>query len=72
VRIQASGIYSGEIATIEKISAGGVIPSALVRTEGGGTRQVRTIDLIPAKVEPKPAAVESAAEPEPAPTPEPA
>ena len=64
VRIQASGIYSGEIATIEKISAGGVIPSALVRTEGGGTRQVRTIDLIPAKVEPKPAAVESAAEPE--------
>ena len=75
VRIQASGIYSGEIATIEKISAGGVIPSALVRTEGGGTRQVRTIDLIPAKVESKPEAEakpEPAATPEPAPTPEPA
>jgi hypothetical protein len=61
VRIQASGIYAGEVAIIEKISAGGVIPSALVRTEGGGTRQVRTIDLVPAKAEPKP---------EPAPTPE--
>ena len=44
VRIEASGTYSGEIAVIERI-AGGVIPSALVRTEGGGSRQVRTIDL---------------------------
>jgi hypothetical protein len=26
----------------------GVIPSALVRVEGGGTRQVRTIDLVAA------------------------
>lgn len=46
VRIDAGGTYSGEIAVIEKLSSG-VIPSALVRTEGGGTRQVRTIDLAP-------------------------
>ncbi len=59
VRIEGGGTYSGEIATIERLSAG-VIPSALVRTEGGGTRQVRTIDLVPAKAEPK---VEAKAEP---------
>lgn len=48
VRIEGSGMYAGEIAIIERLSAG-VIPSALVRTEGGGTRQVRTIDLKPAE-----------------------
>src|SRR5829696_3800102 len=47
VRIDSSGLYSGETAVIERLS-GGVIPSALVRTDGGGTRQVRTIDLTPA------------------------
>ena len=31
---------------IEKLTAG-VIPAALVRTEAGRTRQVRTIDLEP-------------------------
>jgi hypothetical protein len=46
VRIEGSGLYGGEIARIERLS-GGAIPSALVRTEGGGTRQVRTIDLVP-------------------------
>jgi hypothetical protein len=46
VRIIAAGLYSGEAAVIEKLS-GGVIPSALVRTEAGRTRQVRTIDLEP-------------------------
>ncbi len=46
VRIAGSGLYSGEIATIEKF-ASGVIPSAIVRTEAGKTRQVRTIDLEP-------------------------
>jgi hypothetical protein len=50
VRIEAAGMYAGEIATIERLSAG-VIPSALVRTEGGRTRQVRTIDLVAAPVE---------------------
>lgn len=44
VRIADSGLYSGETATIEKLTSG-VIPSALVRTDGGGSRQVRTIDL---------------------------
>jgi hypothetical protein len=44
VRIEGGGTYSGEIATIEKLNAG-VIPSAVVRTESGNTRHVRTIDL---------------------------
>ena len=48
VRIEASGLYSGEIAVIERLSSG-VIPSALVRTQSGDTRQVRTIDLVPEK-----------------------
>jgi hypothetical protein len=44
VRIVGGGLYSGESAVIERF-AGGVIPAALVRTEAGRTRQVRTIDL---------------------------
>ena len=47
VRIEASGIYAGEIAVIERL-VGGVIPAALVRTEAGGTRRVRTVDLVAA------------------------
>jgi len=46
VRIQGTGLYSGETAVIERLSTG-AIPSALVRTTSGGTRQVRTIDLVP-------------------------
>ncbi len=46
VRIAGGGLYAGEIAVIEKL-ASGVIPAALVRTEAGRTRQVRTIDLEP-------------------------
>ena len=45
VRIESSGMYAGQIGVIERLSSG-VIPSALVRVEGGGTRQVRTIDLV--------------------------
>ena len=45
VRIEASGTYSGDIGTIERL-IGGVIPSALVRMAGGGSRQVRTVDLV--------------------------
>ena len=44
VRIIGSGLYSGEAALVESLP-GGVIPSALVRTEAGRTRRVRTIDL---------------------------
>jgi hypothetical protein len=44
VLIEGNGLYAGETAVVEKISAG-VIPSAFVRTESGQTRQVRTIDL---------------------------
>jgi hypothetical protein len=46
VRITGSGLYSGEPAVIERLMSS-VIPSALVRTESGKTRQVRTIDLEP-------------------------
>ncbi len=53
VRIEAAGIYAGQIAVIERLSSG-VIPSALVRTDSGGTRQVRTIDLVAAPAEPPP------------------
>ena len=50
VRINGTGLYAGEAATIEKLT-GGVIPAALVRTEAGRTRQVRTIDLEPIAAE---------------------
>jgi hypothetical protein len=46
VRISGAGLYVGEAAIIEKLTTG-VIPAALVRTEAGRTRQVRTIDLEP-------------------------
>ena len=61
VRIDASGMFSGQIAVIERLSVG-VIPSALVRTEGGGTRQVRTIDLVPAPAESAPAQTQATPE----------
>lgn len=51
VRIDAAGTYSGETAVIERLSTG-AIPSAVVRTDSGGTRQVRTIDLAPIPREP--------------------
>ena len=46
VRIAGSGLYAGETAVIERF-AGSAIPAAVVRTEAGRTRQVRTIDLEP-------------------------
>jgi len=46
VRITGGGLYAGEPATIDKLT-NGVIPSAVVRTDAGRTRQVRTIDLEP-------------------------
>jgi hypothetical protein len=52
VRIE-SGTYAGEVATIERLTAG-VIPSAVLRTESGGTRHVRTIDLSAARAETTP------------------
>jgi len=44
VRITGAGLYAGEAAIIERLTTG-VIPGALVRTEAGRTRQVRTVDL---------------------------
>lgn len=44
VRINGTGLYAGEIAVVEAL-AGTAIPSALVRTEAGSARSVRTIDL---------------------------
>ena len=46
VRIVGTGLYAGDAAVIERFT-GGVVPAALVRTEAGRTRQVRTIDLEP-------------------------
>lgn len=46
VRILGTGLYSGQIVVIESLAAG-VIPAALVRTDAGGSRRVRTIDLEP-------------------------
>lgn len=50
VRIVGAGLYAGEAATIEKLSTG-PIPTALVRTAAGRSRQVRTIDLEPIAAE---------------------
>jgi hypothetical protein len=44
VRILGDGLYAGEAATVEA-AASGIIPSALVRTDAGHVRRVRTIDL---------------------------
>jgi len=46
VRIGGTGLYSGETALVESLLSG-VIPSAMVRTEAGRSRRVRTIDLQP-------------------------
>lgn len=47
-RVQiGSGLYAGEFAIVESV-IGGVIPAAVVRTESGASRRVRTIDLVPA------------------------
>jgi hypothetical protein len=46
VRIVGTGLYTGEAAVIETLVSG-VIPAALVRTEAGRTRRVRSIDLEP-------------------------
>jgi hypothetical protein len=45
-----SGLYAGEFAVVESV-IGGVIPAALVRTESGGSRRVRTVDLVPAPLD---------------------
>jgi len=62
VRISGTGLYSGEIAVIEKLVSG-VIPQAVVRTEAGKTRQVRTIDLEPVGPAPAPATAPAPAAP---------
>jgi hypothetical protein len=50
-RVQiSSGLYAGEFATVESV-VGGVIPAAVVRTEAGHTRRVRTVDLVPAPLQ---------------------
>jgi hypothetical protein len=46
VRINGTGLYAGEEASILRL-VGGVIPAAMVRTDAGGSRNVRTIDLEP-------------------------
>ena len=46
VRISGNGLFAGEEAIVERLVPG-VIPAATVRTDGGGTRRVRAIDLEP-------------------------
>jgi hypothetical protein len=46
VTVHGTGLYAGEVAVVESLSSG-VIPAADIRTESGGTRRVRTIDLVP-------------------------
>jgi hypothetical protein len=62
-----TGLYAGEAAVVESV-VGGVIPAALVRTDGGRTRRTRTIDLAPYRPD---APLPSAAASEPPPSPEP-
>jgi hypothetical protein len=55
VVIQSSGRYTGETAVVQSLVPG-VIAAAIVRTEGGQTRRVRTVDLVQApKVAAEPA-----------------
>jgi hypothetical protein len=50
VRVPEGGLYGGEPAVITALT-GGVIPSAIVRTDLGRERRVRTIDLEPIRGE---------------------
>ena len=61
VRIVGTGLYANEAATIERL-INGVIPQAVVRTDAGKNRQVRTIDLEPLPPGSKPAAPGPAAD----------
>jgi hypothetical protein len=63
VVIQGTGLYAGETVVVQSLVPG-VIAAAVVRTDAGQTRRVRTVDLAPA---PKPApepAPKASAEPE--------
>jgi hypothetical protein len=44
VKIGGGGLYAGEFAVVETILSG-IIPAAMVRTEAGKTRRVRSVDL---------------------------
>jgi hypothetical protein len=44
VRINGTGLYAGQSAVVEAV-VGTAIPSVFVRTDAGGTRRVRTIDV---------------------------
>ena len=44
VKIGGGGLYAGEFAVVESILTG-IIPAAMVRTEAGKTRRVRSVDL---------------------------
>ena len=57
VIIQGTGLYTGETAVVQSLVPG-VISAAVVKTEAGQTRRVRTVDLAVA-----PKAVAAAAEP---------
>jgi len=61
VIIQGTGLYTGEIAVVQSLVPG-VISAAVVKTEAGQTRRVRTVDLAPApKASAEPAGATGAA-----------
>ena len=47
VVIQGSGLYAGETVVVQSLVPG-VIAAAVVKTDAGQTRRVRTVDLSPA------------------------
>jgi hypothetical protein len=59
VKIGGGGLYAGEFAVVESLLSG-IIPAAMVRTEAGKTRRVRSVDLervaAPAPAAPAPSA----------------
>jgi len=52
VRIASAGLYSGEAAVIERFT-GTAIPTAVVLTDAGNRRTVRTIDLVDLDTDPE-------------------
>ena len=63
--IEGTGLYAGETADVQSLVPG-VIAAAVVRTEAGQTRRVRTVDLRrPPRLRPTPAAT---SRPRPRPT----
>jgi hypothetical protein len=60
VTISGTGANAGESGRVERLVPG-VIPAAVVALEGGRTRRVRTVDLVPSRRAEQPAAPDAEA-----------